>query len=328
MNKNINSVTSYKKVTIILPIKNGSHALDKTIGSLIKEKQYIKEIIFVDDASTDNSSELINSILKNKKVNFSIIKNNKSRGLSYTYNLGLKKAKTRYVVTMHQDIILLRNSLKKLILPIQTNQKQTVVATYHSVIHPMQIWKKYNFWGQALFAKLLDKKFSGLDGKFDCFDIYYLKKVGLFDQEHFETSGEDGDIWHKLKKHGSILLSDAVIIHNHGANNQINAFDYLYKHAQQAQSQGVLLRLHGADQITHFFKSFHREILFIGSLLPIIRMFFIPIVIFYIFYYSWPIYVRYHLNTQTILLTIINLLILPTSFIFSFHGYITSEQTL
>ena len=79
-------------VSIIVPVYNGGKILDLTIPSLLKQ-DYLKgniEIIVINDASTDNSLEIIKKYSLNNKITIFSNKNNKGR--SYTRNKGIQNA--------------------------------------------------------------------------------------------------------------------------------------------------------------------------------------------------------------------------------------------
>lgn len=52
------------KVSIVVPVYNTGHVLEKTIGSIVSQTLQEIEIIIVNDCSTDNSKEIINSYLQ------------------------------------------------------------------------------------------------------------------------------------------------------------------------------------------------------------------------------------------------------------------------
>ena len=53
-----------KLFTIIIPIHNGEDTIERALASLISNKEYIYEVIIVDDRSSDNFKEKV-EIFKN-----------------------------------------------------------------------------------------------------------------------------------------------------------------------------------------------------------------------------------------------------------------------
>ena len=230
-------------VSVIMPVHNGGSTLKLTLESFLVQLKKTDQLIIIDDASHDQSLELAKKNSGNKEGTL-FIKNEKQRGLAATYNVGIRNAINELIVTLHQDIVLNKDALKKLVEPMIDTQ---VVASAHVVDHPLEIWKQYNFWQKCFFSRLAGKKFHGVDGKFDCFRKSALEKVGLFDEKHFRTAGEDGNVVYKLKKIGKIANSEAQIVHIHQVNPNFSWRDIIYKQAQYSEAQGVLLRV-GMDR--------------------------------------------------------------------------------
>ena len=61
------------------------------------------EIIFVDDGSTDLTSQVIHRFLSNENINFSIIKNRKNRGKGYSVKRGVLNSKGDMILFMDAD---------------------------------------------------------------------------------------------------------------------------------------------------------------------------------------------------------------------------------
>lgn len=89
------------KVSIIVPTYNRSGFLSETIWSLLKQECPL-EIIVVDDASTDESAELVLSIAK-EYPNLTLVKREVNGGESAAINTGWDLAKGRYIGIVSSD---------------------------------------------------------------------------------------------------------------------------------------------------------------------------------------------------------------------------------
>lgn len=87
------------KFSIIVPIYNVEQYLNKCIDSILNQTFTDYELILVNDGSTDNSSNIINSY-KNENI---IIINQENQGLSEARNSGLKKSTGEYVLFVDSD---------------------------------------------------------------------------------------------------------------------------------------------------------------------------------------------------------------------------------
>ena len=317
-------------VSIIIPIYNGEKTINESLDSLLKQDYINKnlksvEIIVINDNSTDNSFSLVKDYFINKNIENKILSNKKNLGLAANYNRGIEISRGDYVITMHQDVILKENALTLLISAMDKEKNQ---AAFHYVDHPREIWEKYNFWQKCLFSRLLDKRFYGLDGKFDLFRKSILIEVGMFDSATFRSAGEDGDIVKKIESAGIIKKTEAGIIHIHDNNPNYSLKSYLLKHAQLSEAQGALYRKHGITNIIELFRTFFRESLLLMLLIPYLRYIAIFMIILYSFYYTKNVYITEYNNPRIFLLPFINLSLLFVSFFYSVKGLLNGKQTI
>ncbi len=317
-------------VSIIIPVYNGAKTIIESIDSLLKQ-DYIKknynsvEIIVINDNSTDNSFSLVKDYFNDKTIKNIILSNKDNLGLAANYNKGIEISGGDYIITMHQDIILKNNALAQLVSAMDEEATQ---AAFHYVDHPREIWDKYNFWQKCLFSRLLDKRFYGLDGKFDIFRKSILIDVGMFDTATFRSAGEDGDIVKKIESVGILKQTEAGIIHIHDNNPNYSLKSYILKHAQLSEAQGALYRKHGITNIIELFRAFFRECLILMLLVPYLRYISILLIFLYSFYYTKNVYVAEYKNPKIFLLTFINISLLFVSFFYSVKGFITGKQYL
>jgi len=307
-----------------MPVYNGETTIIKTLESLSRQTLKPDEIIIINDGSNDRSLE----ILKNSQLDFKfkLIVHDKCWGLAKTYNEGIRCSSADLIVTMHQDIILIDNDcLKILIAPFIDN---AVVASSHIVAHPMDVWKKYNFWQKCFFSRLAGKDFSGIDGKFDCFRKESLKKIGLFDEVHFRSAGEDGDIVFRLKKIGRIIGTQAKIIHLHKISQNFSPSDIIQKQKQYSEAQGTLFSLGRIQEIRLVLRTFFREILIILLFIPGVQMISLLMILIYSFYYSKTVFFNEYKDKRIFALPFLNIYLLLVSFIYSTKGIIYGKQQI
>ncbi len=98
MNSMINK--SIPLVSIIIPTYNREKTLLRAIKSVLNQEYDRYEIIIVDDGSTDNTRNIIESYLKNENI-FYIFQKNK--GVCAARNLGIEKANGEYIALLDSD---------------------------------------------------------------------------------------------------------------------------------------------------------------------------------------------------------------------------------
>jgi len=108
------------KVSFIIPSWNSSKYLPACIKSIFDQSYENYEIIVIDNASQDNSPE----ILKNIQSNFEkirVIYNTTNKGYCGAINQGYNLSTGEYIVFMNPDVVLskyyLENAIKKIQLP-------------------------------------------------------------------------------------------------------------------------------------------------------------------------------------------------------------------
>jgi glycosyltransferase involved in cell wall biosynthesis len=100
------------KVSLIITIYNQENFLKYSYSYIQKQEMKDIEIIFVDDASSDNSSKLIYSLMKNDK-RIIYIKNKTNKGAFHSRNEGILLSKGKYILIHDPDDLLLNNILIK-----------------------------------------------------------------------------------------------------------------------------------------------------------------------------------------------------------------------
>jgi len=169
--------------------------------------------------------KVLDSLKKQKfKGKKEIIKVDEGWGLAKSMNYGIKKAKCDIIITLHQDCIPSDEDwLNNLIKPLENKE---VVATCSDI---------YDIENKKRYTPLLDEK--GCAYKKEA-----LERVGFFDDKTFLNSGEDMDMYMKLKRIGRISYPRCVVKHYHPGFLIKKA---PYKKLQNANTWGCLFRRYG-----------------------------------------------------------------------------------
>lgn len=98
-----------KKLTIILPVYNGSASIERCLKSVFKQNYPNLEIIIVNDGSTDNSEEIISNIIEKAKREDTIYIHKENSGVADTRNYAISIATGEYITFIDQDDIYAEN---------------------------------------------------------------------------------------------------------------------------------------------------------------------------------------------------------------------------
>ena len=118
------------KLSIIIPAFNE----EETIQQILKEVDALKingvkkEVIVVDDASSDTTSQKVENWVKGKK-DFKFLKHKKNQGKGAAVITGIKSAKGDYIIIQDADLEYHPKYIKKLFLPILNKQTDVVYGT-------------------------------------------------------------------------------------------------------------------------------------------------------------------------------------------------------
>ena len=108
------------KLSVIIPVYNGSKYIDNLI-KMIKENQHLEtEFIVVDDGSTDDSEELLISLSKGME-RFRVI-HKCNGGVSTARNLGIENACGEYIWFIDVDDAIVQGSIENICRLVESNK--------------------------------------------------------------------------------------------------------------------------------------------------------------------------------------------------------------
>ncbi|WP_225420743.1 glycosyltransferase family 2 protein [Lacticaseibacillus porcinae] len=99
------------KVSVVMPAHNGSHFIEDSIQSVLTQTLSDLELLVVDDASTDNTVELVNNIAQQDK-RVRLIQLPENHGVAFARNAGIQAATGDYVAYLDSDDLWLPNKLE------------------------------------------------------------------------------------------------------------------------------------------------------------------------------------------------------------------------
>jgi len=151
-------------ISIIIPTFNDSVHICKSIDSALAQEINNVEIIVIDDLSTDNTKQVLNSkYSNNNKVKLFFQKENKKQG--YQRNFGIKKAKGKYIFFIDSDDWILKGTLIHLVSIAEKYNCEIVACGANTVYEN----------GETTFFHGVDLKSNGgLQG----LDLFAENKIG------------------------------------------------------------------------------------------------------------------------------------------------------
>lgn len=189
--------SSNSLVSIILPTYNRGFLILKTINSILNQTYENFELIIIDDGSTDNTSDLINS-LNDERIIYSKILN--SGGPAKPRNIGLNLSKGSFIAFCDDDDIWNDNKLQICINELNNGSD----FVYHNFLITGGNLK-HIFFNKIISRKLEIPYFNDLinNGNTIINSSVVFKKdlfnnVGLLDENKNLIAAEDYDYWLRL----------------------------------------------------------------------------------------------------------------------------------
>lgn len=188
-------------ISIVIPLFNYKKFISETLQSIQKQSISCWEIIIVDDASTDNPLEKIDSILCDR---IKYIKLDKNRGYSNAKNIGIKASHGDFIVVLDADDMLTKNSLE---VRLNYLNKNTDIYWVHGWAYEFAGEKPpYNFvfkerksvrnLKKILKTKQYDEVWNNMHAQTVMVRRSAYEKVGLYEPD-MVTMG-DKEMWARL----------------------------------------------------------------------------------------------------------------------------------
>ena len=203
-----------EEVSVIIPTYNRCDLLKRAINSVIKQTITPKEIIIVDNGSTDQTYQMVSSLFP--EINYFI---EKKRGVSAARNKGILESKSKWIAFLDSDDAWKPTKLEKQMEYSVFNQDK------YRIIHTDETWyrnkkflnqlKKHKKSGGNIFKNSLQLcciSPSSVVLKKQIFNDY-----GLFD-ENLEVC-EDYDMWIRITAKEEVGFLDSPLVLKYGGHS-------------------------------------------------------------------------------------------------------------
>ncbi len=193
--------SSLPPVTIIIAAHNEEKFIKDTLEALKKINYKYYDVVVVDDASSDRTSQIVEEYLKYDQ--FHLIKLNKNVGKAKAVNIGLIFAKTDLILIIDADTILEKDSIKYMAnhflkiprLAAVTGNPRVLNRT--NILTYIQTAEFSSIIGLIKRAQRSIGRIFTVSGAVTMYNKNILKEIGCF--SHL-TSTEDIDITWRIEK--------------------------------------------------------------------------------------------------------------------------------
>ena len=157
------------QISVIIPVYNQERFIGRCLRSILNQsiprKEY--EIILIDDASTDNTTEVIKKYLSD----IQLIQHTENNGLPASLNTGIKQANGRFIIRLDSDDYVHYEYLNILSLYLKMNSNVDAVSCDYFEVDDKE----------TILTRKCHK-----DNPIGCgimFRIEQLIEIGLYDEE-------------------------------------------------------------------------------------------------------------------------------------------------
>ena len=227
-------------VSVVIPTYNRAHLVGRAIQSVLNQTYQDFELIIVDDASTDNTEEMVKSI-DDERLRY--IRHEENSGTSVApRNTGIKAARGEYIAFLDSDDEWLPQKLEKQIDKFNSVSSDVgLVCCGYACINGKtgETLREYMpTEGGDVFRLIVERNIPGSPTvliRKECF-----KKAGLFDTEFLSL--QDWDMWIRIAKYYKFDFIPEVLAK--------------YCVHDKRGSVNVGYKIQGLDRITHKYQNY------------------------------------------------------------------------
>ena len=142
-------------VSVIIPAYNAGNYIEYTINSVLEQDYKLKEIIVIDDASTDDTLKIIESHDKFNCLKLICLENN--LGVCEARNIGVKASTGGYIAFCDADDLWEHNKLTQQVEFLKNSPKIVLVGTLRSFIDSNGdiLYTPYQYQGFVSYWQIL-----------------------------------------------------------------------------------------------------------------------------------------------------------------------------
>lgn len=182
------------EIQIIVPVYNSVNTLERCLNSLKNQTYQNWQAILIDDASTDNSVEIIERYISEDE-RFVLLKQEKNMGVSHSRNEGLKHLDSKYVAFLDSDDFWEENMLEIMYGNAEKYKCDVVQCRYvydfknGKQILPAGAFKKETYLTGSNLKRVYRKMMTGINMNHVCMKLIKTELVsGLEFNVHMRTA--------------------------------------------------------------------------------------------------------------------------------------------
>lgn len=207
-------------ISVVIPVFNAEQYLDLILGCIDRQTYENYEILFIDDHSSDDSIKILMEASKRNSRIKLIIRDRLPKGAPTCRNIGLSKAKGKYIIYIDSDDIFTDTFLEKRVEFMETNADCDYATFRGSTVKISNGHIEYieKTWGEPVTDDMLDD-FLSTNYPFSIWNNIY--RLDIFRNELWDE---------KLRIYQDFDFAVMTILKNYRHKFALNEeFDYYYR---------------------------------------------------------------------------------------------------
>ena len=210
-------------VSVVIPAYCAEKFIHRALDSVLSQTILPKEIIVVDDGSTDNTLGVVNSYKVEEPSIRMLVFTQPNKGAGAARNLALKHSNSKYIAFLDSDDEWLPTKLETSLQFLETDNYDLVA---HNVIMVTgqdtvknDIAARFKRAARSVFYGLYCRGFIGTSTVVTTFSA--IKNAGLFDETL--KAGQDFDLWLKMlgEQGSNFIVFDQYLTRNYIRSSSI-----------------------------------------------------------------------------------------------------------
>ncbi|MBT8266889.1 MAG: glycosyltransferase family 2 protein [Bacteroidia bacterium] len=210
---------------IITPTYNRENLITRVFDSLVNQTYQEFKWIIVDDASTDNTKDLVESWQRESNLSIQYYYLNENKGKPHAVNFGLSKCEEKYTIIADSDDTFSPNTLEDLLKIWKSINvsEMNICAIWSLVIDEDNNIKGDKFpvdkWQVDFKERVLFRKHQLQGDKWHCWITEILKQYPLYEDDHCHIG--ESHTWNRINKSYNFLCINSVFLKAHRTENSL-----------------------------------------------------------------------------------------------------------
>lgn len=226
--------SSDKTVSVVLAAYNGEKYIADQLRSILNQTVLPNEIIIIDDHSSDDTLNVIESFFQNESISPLLIKHEKNKGVNRSFEDGINIASSRFIFLCDQDDFWLENKIEKMLNAFDMERNVSMVICNAAITDEDLLPTGKDMFGftrldldfqngvcsietKTMQSLLLKRNY--VTGMSLAFDKSMLNKLSIPDEVIFDY----WLAWNLSERGTTLFLNDELVLYRQHGNNVVGA---------------------------------------------------------------------------------------------------------